>query len=312
MKTSSAPQPAPKQPSQDDGMSLRTFLRLSATALAGATLSACSRGERETAVVATNGPTESEKIAALERQHREQRLLQALDKDRSAVIADILQSPGVDKRLSRALSSPNLPLWLEQVAVVFSDAQRDRVAIDLLDVEKRFGSETRLIVAGLLQHGLKRAFIGLANDFSGKVKELKPDCKFSLKGLHINIQPDSVPLDGDWGTKSSHLREGVQELMYRYSYFEYGRTTSRPRQTFPSETLVGPSTLAVIRWFTPEHAAFMVPLHQATAPGETYEKLRASGKQDAGFGAPRTRGMSFENRLTAPARTTPEFAREKR
>lgn len=309
MKTSLAPQTPPEQPSRNEGIPLRSFIRLSATALAGAAFTGCSRGENEPAVV--QGPTEAEKTAALERQRREQKLVEALEKDRFAVIADIVQSPGVDKRVARVLSSANLPLRLEQVAVVFSDAQRDRVAIDLLDVEKRFGSETRLVVAALLQHGLKRAFIGLANEFSMKVKELKPACKFSLQGLRITVQPDAVTIDGDWGQKSSHLREGVQELMYRYSYFEYGRTTPRPRQTFPSETLVGPTTLATIRWFTPEHAAFMVPLHQGSSPGETYEKLKLGGKQDAGFGAPRTRGMSFEGRLTAPARMTPDFAREK-
>jgi hypothetical protein len=292
-------------------MRLREFLTLSATALAGAALPACSRSEHDGATKAATGPTEAERLATLERQRREQSLLQNLEKDRFAVITDIVQSPDVDKRLARALSSPNLPLRLEQVAVVFSDTQRDRTAIDLLEVEKRFGSETRLIVAGLLQHGLKRAFIGLANDFALKVKELNPTCKFSLKELHITVVPDSVAIDGDWGAKSSHLREGVQELMYRYSYFEYGRLTQRPRQTFPSETLVGPTTLAAIRWFTPEHAAFMVPLHTSGTPGETYEKLKASGKQDAGFAAPRTKGMSFIGRLTPPSRTTPEFAREK-
>lgn len=250
-------------------------------------------------------------MAALERERKEQASLQTLEKDRFAVINDILHTPGVNKRLASALSSTNLPLRLEQAAVVFSDVQRDRTAIDLLDVEKRFGSETRLIVAGLMQHGLKRAFIGLANDFALKVKELDPTCKFSLQGLHITAHPDSVSLDGDWGTKSAHIREGVQELMYRYSYFEYGRLTQRPRQSFPSETLVGPTTLAAIRWFTPEHAAFMVPLNQGGNPGETYEKLKASGKQDAGFGAPRTKGMSFRERLTPPSRGTPDFAREK-
>jgi len=276
-------------PQPTEGTSRRDFLTTLSAALGALVLPGC--GERKSAATASEGPS-PEHIAKEHQKEREQTLLSELTRDRNSVLAEMRSSPQVSGQIKSILSSENFGRTLENAARVFSEARtHDRAIEDLRSVEARFGLDTRLFVAALLQQSLPKAFAGLSEMLLAEVSRGRPGGKPTLAEIGIKA-PASVAIDGAWGPKSSYLREGVQELTLRLSEKLFDRPTPRPRPFYQTETAIGPNTLGVIRWFDPRYAAFMVPSTTTIPSGEQvarplsevatdYEHLRTSGQADA-------------------------------
>lgn len=291
------------------GVDRRDFLRLASAGLSSLVLPGCAERRESQMDSKSSRLDDSERLAAQQRIEREKALIKVLHQDRAHVVDELLKAHDVAPNIKRFLQDSQVSLRLEQVATVFATSKLERKPIDLKEVNTIFGSETQQLVAAFLQIGLKRAFVGLADEFERAVKKERPDVAFSLKGLGITVDPNIV-IDGSWGARSSHLREGVQELRLRLSQFYYARPTPRPRQTLPLETMVEPATLATIRQYTPVLAAFMIPTFHNAHAGQEFEfqRNKENAKIEAGFGAPVIKsGVSFTDRMTPWGRQTPQF-----
>lgn len=265
----------------------------------------------------------AERAAAEAQSKWERELLNQAVKERDELVSELRNSPRVTFGVKRILNDPQVATQLERVAIVFSEAAHTPGnAINLHSVEQRFGNDARTLVAAFLQYGLIKAFDGLSAEFKRSVNSLRPGLEFTNKDIGITATSD-IRIDGDFGrmgSKSHHLREGVHELLYRLSHFEYLKPTERPRQYSPHEALVGRMTLGAICWQTPSFASLCVPSYrmenqiptirtqQERAAG--FDELHNNGRKLAGFSGPRVTGASFAFRMTAPARTCPAFVEE--
>ena len=234
---------------------------------------------------------------------------QALLQDRETLISELKNSARTSASIKRLLSSQYLSRYVEQSAIVFKEARASGEAINLHHVEERFSRESSLLVGALLQHGLVKSFHGLAREFEQRVRECVPAAAFNLSGL--GIQADTaIQLDGEWGEHSQRLRSDVAELMYRLIHFETGRAIPPVNSSEGGDTEIDNSILGVIRWFSPHHAACMVPLDENSQAVSEFRALRVSGRQDAGLANRRASGISFAQRMTPPDRATPEFVKK--